>query len=233
MRLVRPANAHRHRQTMPSVAPTRIRILFLPPCHGVRRSTKPSSQKTIGLRHHATATVVRQRLRTSSRKLLRHIGTVPRGPRIMFGARDGARLRADILADDNDLRADDATPDEASDLRAITSSERASDRRADRVPRRPYHGSVRRLRIHRGLGVRLALLRGNRLCVLPHVRRDVRSVLHGGGAHKPAPTAAPMRASGAPTARPSPAPSAPTALPTFGRTGVVQIILAPHDRERQ
>ena len=57
-------------------------------------------------------------------------------------------LRADILADDNDLRADDATPDEASDLRAITSSERASDRRADRVPRRPYHGSMRRLRIH-------------------------------------------------------------------------------------
>ena len=47
----------------------------------------------------------------------------------------------------------------------------------------------------------------------------------------PAPTAAPMRASGAPSARPSPAPSAPTALPTFGRTGVVQIILAPHDRD--
>ena len=47
----------------------------------------------------------------------------------------------------------------------------------------------------------------------------------------PAPTAAPMRASGAPSAWPSPAPSAPTALPTFGRTGVVQIILAPHDRD--
>ena len=95
---------------------------------------------------------------------------------------DGARLRADAFADDGDLRADDATPDKASDLRAITSSERASDRRADRVPRRSYHGSVRRLRVHRGLGVRLALLRGDRLCVLPHVRRDVRSVLHGGGA---------------------------------------------------
>ena len=47
----------------------------------------------------------------------------------------------------------------------------------------------------------------------------------------PAPTAAPTRASGAPSARPSPAPSAPTALPTFGRTGVVQIVLAPHDRD--
>ena len=57
-------------------------------------------------------------------------------------------LRANAFADYGDLRADDAFPDEAPDLRAITSSERASDRRADRVPRRPYHGSMRRLRIH-------------------------------------------------------------------------------------
>ena len=47
----------------------------------------------------------------------------------------------------------------------------------------------------------------------------------------PAPTAAPTRASGAPSALPSPAPSAPTALPTFGRAGVVQVVLAPHDRD--
>ena len=47
----------------------------------------------------------------------------------------------------------------------------------------------------------------------------------------PAPTAAPTRASGAPSARPSPAPSHPTGTPTFGRTGVVQVVLAPHDRD--
>ena len=47
----------------------------------------------------------------------------------------------------------------------------------------------------------------------------------------PAPTAAPTRASGAPSALPSPAPSAPTALPTFGRADVVQVVLAPHDRD--
>ena len=47
----------------------------------------------------------------------------------------------------------------------------------------------------------------------------------------PAPTAAPTRASGAPSARPSPAPSHPTGSPTFGHTGVVQVVLAPHDRD--
>ena len=129
--------------------------------------------------------------------------------------RDGARLRADILADDNDREPTSTTPDEASDLRAITSSSSVRPYGADRVPRRPYDGSVRRLRIHRGLGVRLAFLRGNRLCVLPHVRRDVRPVLHGGGARAGADGGADAgvrRALGAA----GPAPSAPTALPTFG-----------------
>ena len=146
---------------------------------------------------------------------------------------DGARLRADTLADDNDLRADPTTNPsyEPTLAYAPSSVPSESNRRAPTRMSRCPSTAVCAGYVSIEASACDSLFCAGIACAFSRMCDATCGLCYMAAEPVPAPTAAPMRASGAPSARPSPAPSAPTALPTFGRTGVVQIILAPHGRD--